>query len=262
MSNPYLDNFYKDPKRWALEMQLWLLKQRFNTFVEALRFVSQTGTGVILDRSIFSDWVFAEKNRLDGNISEEGFAAYAQLRQRMLDLLPLPTAMVYLDVSAEECYRRVHHMRCRTSESGIPLEYLAGLSDCYQSFVGDMKSFGVSSLVVPWNNFGSSDEVASSLQSIVGQAKEPWLQAIRMRVSSPEWADAVRHIIDSSSSDIPLASPDIEMDLVNKENTIPASYASDEEKTSSGTEQPGNDSFEEEDGVVVSPKPARWEVLA
>jgi deoxyadenosine/deoxycytidine kinase len=34
----------------------------------------------VLDRSIFSDWVFAEKNRLDGNIDADGFFYYTKLR--------------------------------------------------------------------------------------------------------------------------------------------------------------------------------------
>ncbi len=94
VTNPFLAKFYKDPKKWALRMQIWLLKQRFRTYISAIRHIIATGKGAILDRSIYSDWVFAERNRLDGNISEEGFAYYQALRDQMLLQLPTPHAMV------------------------------------------------------------------------------------------------------------------------------------------------------------------------
>lgn len=74
-----------------------------------------------------SDWVFAEKNRQDGNISEEGFQYYMQLRSRMLQNLPRPHDLIFLDVSAEVCYARVHTVRQRVSGS-----YLASLT-CFRS---------------------------------------------------------------------------------------------------------------------------------
>ena len=66
-----------------------------------------------MDRSVFSDWVFAEKNRVDGTIDASGFEYYMHLRQKMLDGLPVPNMTVYLDVSAQNCYDRVHNLRGR-----------------------------------------------------------------------------------------------------------------------------------------------------
>jgi len=60
------------------------------------------------------------------------------------NLALIPTVvMVFLDVSPTECYRRVHMLRCRDVELGIPLEYLAGLGECYHRFVKSMTSKGV-----------------------------------------------------------------------------------------------------------------------
>jgi deoxyadenosine/deoxycytidine kinase len=81
---------------------------------------------------VFSDWVFAEKNKIDKNITEDGFQVtflplslplpslsyphlqeYLQKRDLLLAHLPIPQITVYLDVSPNECYRRVHHLRGR-----------------------------------------------------------------------------------------------------------------------------------------------------
>jgi len=140
IGNPYLSRFYADPRKYALRMQIWLLRQRFATYVKAWRHIGGTGQGAILDRSVFSDWVFAEKNRLDGNISRSGFIYYSELRLKMLAGLPRPDAVLYLDVSPAECFRRVHHLRQRAAEAGIPLDYLQGLAGCYHQLLDDLET--------------------------------------------------------------------------------------------------------------------------
>ncbi len=42
-TNPYLEKFYADPPSYALKMQLWLLRQRYHIYLDALRFVTSTG---------------------------------------------------------------------------------------------------------------------------------------------------------------------------------------------------------------------------
>ena len=41
--NPYLAKFYKDPKRYALKLQLWIFRQRFKTYTEATEHVLKHG---------------------------------------------------------------------------------------------------------------------------------------------------------------------------------------------------------------------------
>jgi deoxyadenosine/deoxycytidine kinase len=84
-------------------------------------FIFLVGRGVILDRSVFSDWVFAEKNKIDKNITEEGFREYLEKRDMLLAHLPIPQITVYLDVSPSECYRRVHHLRGRVRKMRVRL---------------------------------------------------------------------------------------------------------------------------------------------
>jgi deoxyadenosine/deoxycytidine kinase len=81
-------------------MQIWLLKQRFITYCQALKFAFNNNDdcdGVLLDRSIFADSVFAEKNFIDGNFSREGYDCYLELRKLLLEKLPLPDVIVYLN---------------------------------------------------------------------------------------------------------------------------------------------------------------------
>jgi hypothetical protein len=82
--------------QWALKLQIWIYEQRFRTLVHALRHVIETGEGAILDRSAFSDRVFADANLEDGNISQEGYDHYLRLRTQSLASLPCPWLTIYL----------------------------------------------------------------------------------------------------------------------------------------------------------------------
>ena len=166
VGNPYLEKYYAEPKVYGLPMQMWLLKQRFVTYCQAICYVLSGAShrdqveGVLLDRSIFSDCVFAEKNFLDGNISKEGYEFYKNQRQRLLSMLPSPDLVLYLDASAETCFDRIHNLRGRNCEGGIPLAYLQGLDDCYQNFLKDMADRGSKVISLPWNTFGDADEAS------------------------------------------------------------------------------------------------------
>ncbi len=42
-TNPFLADFYRDPKRYALRMQVYLLRRRFHTYVAAVQHMLETG---------------------------------------------------------------------------------------------------------------------------------------------------------------------------------------------------------------------------
>ncbi|GIQ89415.1 deoxynucleoside kinase, partial [Kipferlia bialata] len=130
--NPYLELFYQDPKKWALDLQIWIFKQRAETYCRALQHMQSTGQGVILDRSVFSDIVFAWTCTEDNCIDKEGFAQYMKLRNDTLADLPMPSLVLYLDVEPTTCHYRIMNVRKRACESGIPLAYLQSLDRNYK----------------------------------------------------------------------------------------------------------------------------------
>jgi len=146
--------------------------------MEAVRYSTSTGIGVILDRSVFSDWVFAERGRLDENISPDGFMHYMKLRESMLEKLPKPDVVVYVDVPPEECYKRIA-IRARDCESSLPLAYLEGLHECYEKLMYNMQNEGVRVIRLDWNNFGDTKTVVNlintSLMSVSGYKQNEFL---------------------------------------------------------------------------------------
>ena len=144
VTNPYLEKFYEDSKTYAFPLQMWMLERRFLWFLKAVEMswadsyasTEDMPKGLLLDRSVYSDKVFAVQNHLDGNISEEQFAAYTERLNDIKTRIPLPNALVYLDVTAARCHQRVM-ARCRECEMGIPKAYLANLGLRYEELVAE-----------------------------------------------------------------------------------------------------------------------------
>ena len=188
VANPYLERYYKEPKKYALPLQMWMLEHRFRSYLEALKWTwadnsgncdeaaaasSARPGGILLDRSIFSDWVFAKKNFDDGNISEEGYDEYMAVRKQMLARIPFPDVVINLNVSPDECFRRVHCERQRACESGIPLEYLQGLNDCYNELVVEFTTRGVHVNDIVSDAFVECSVVAAELQKHIATTRSP-----------------------------------------------------------------------------------------
>ncbi|MCC6276603.1 MAG: deoxynucleoside kinase [Oligoflexia bacterium] len=164
-TNPYLEDYYSDSKRWGLEMQYWLMARRFEMHEEAIKHIAYTGQAIVMDRSIYGDSVFAKKNWLDGNIDDRGYKSYMQHRKLYIDRLLTPNVTLFLDVKPEVCYQRIHELRQRECESGVPLEYLKGLDKCYSELLMELEDRGSHVIRIDWNSFKTIDEVLEQLEA-------------------------------------------------------------------------------------------------
>jgi deoxyadenosine/deoxycytidine kinase len=146
--NPYLGDFYKDPKKWAYPMQEWLKHRRFAAYQYAIWGIRHGAfKGVVMDRSIHEDTVFAEINQKIGTIEPRNWMTYLQGFQDFQIFLPEPDVYIYLDASPEVCHERILS-RARPEEQqtgfdsepeeapkGIPLDYLRTLHQGYQDWL-------------------------------------------------------------------------------------------------------------------------------
>lgn len=154
--NPYLERYYKDPKRYALEMQFWLMSRRFEMHEKAIRHIWRTGQTVVMDRSIYGDWVFAKRNWLDGNIDDPGYLAYMHHRKVMNQYLMAPHFVIALQAAPEVCLQRIKE-RSRDAEVAVKIDYLRGLHTLHEELYLDMKSRGSTVIEIDWNQFPVSN---------------------------------------------------------------------------------------------------------
>jgi deoxyadenosine/deoxycytidine kinase len=157
-TNPYLEDFYKDPRKHAFPMQIELLMQRYNMQQLAAR-ESVHGvaySGAILDRSLPGDRVFCELHRRGGNISEREWNTYENAYRIMTCSLIPPSVLIYLDVDPSIALNRVQK-RARGAESTMSLEYLSQLRAGYLDMLSEIEagghawSRGMDIIRLPWN---------------------------------------------------------------------------------------------------------------
>ncbi|MCI6075566.1 MAG: deoxynucleoside kinase [Bacteroidales bacterium] len=129
--NPYLADYYKDIPRWAFNMEVFFLRQRFKDMLA----ISRSDITVVQDRSIFEGvYVFAANNYRMGSMDERDFTTYMELFECMMSVVRKPDLMVYLKASLP---RLVDHIqqRSRSYEEKMPIEYLRNLNRLYDDFI-------------------------------------------------------------------------------------------------------------------------------
>jgi len=130
-TNPYLDDFYKDMKRWAFHSQLYFLTHKFRLH----RGLNTNPGTVVQDRTIYEDAeIFAENLHRSHAMSKRDYTTYRELYESMREALQPPDLLVYLRCSVRAIRRRIR-IRGRPSEMAIPVEYLRGLNGLYEEWV-------------------------------------------------------------------------------------------------------------------------------
>lgn len=141
--NPYLGLFYEDPKKWAFTMQMHLLLSRAKAHKLA-QYESLTSyndvKGIIMDRSIWGDRVFAKTNYILGNISYlEWMETYESYFQYFTSEFRVPATIIFLDVEPKICQKRMQE-RHRNVEDGVPLDYLEKIHMGYLDLISECES--------------------------------------------------------------------------------------------------------------------------
>jgi deoxyadenosine/deoxycytidine kinase len=141
--NPYLEDFYRDMKRWAFHSQVFFLTYR----ARAHRALMDVSRPVVQDRSFYEDAeVFARALYRQGAMSDKEWDTYRGLYQTLTSLLSPPDLVVYLRASVATLQKRIAQ-RGRAFESAIPDAYLEGLNALYEEWIA---GFSLSpTLVVP-----------------------------------------------------------------------------------------------------------------
>jgi len=123
--NPYLERFYADPTRYAMQTQLAFLFQRVEQYREL------TQPGMFGAPRIVSDFVFA-KDALFARLtlSDDEYRLYAQIHAQTAPLVPAPDLVIWLQADPATLLQRIA-LRGIAMERSIDAAYLQRLSDAY-----------------------------------------------------------------------------------------------------------------------------------
>jgi deoxyadenosine/deoxycytidine kinase len=137
-TNPYLDKFYADFKRWSFHLQIYFLAERFK---EQKR-IFEYGGGFVQDRSIYEDTgIFAKMHYEKGNMTKVDYETYTSLFEAMVmtPYFPHPDLLIYLEGSFEDILKRIKE-RGRPMEQQTPVEYWKEMHQRYEEWINSFNA--------------------------------------------------------------------------------------------------------------------------
>ncbi|HEX7057419.1 MAG TPA: deoxynucleoside kinase [Bacilli bacterium] len=164
-----LGKYFSEGSRWCFPMQISFLTNRFIQYREAV-----AGENVIMDRSIFSDPIFACLYHANGDMKPEEYRVYKRLYQSLINSLTPPDLVIYLDVTAEEAIARIKR-RARADELAVSEQYWRNLHALYADHYRNYRHSPLFWLDVNQldyaNDRASRNQVVHEVKARLGMAK-------------------------------------------------------------------------------------------
>ena len=125
--NPYLEDFYRDPQRYAFQTQLFFLLSRYRQLVE----LPQQD---LFHPYLIADYVFA-KDKIFAymNLEERDLVLYERIATLLEAELPKPDLVIYLQSNSERLMANIRK-RNRRYERHMAGDYIRRLNEAYNEF--------------------------------------------------------------------------------------------------------------------------------
>jgi len=125
--NPFLDDFYRDPKRYAFKTQLFFTLSRY---MQQQDFAQQD----LFHELVIADYLFA-KDKIFAylTLDDKELALYEKLVELIEPEIPRPDLVIYLQATTEVLLERIRR-RGRVYERRLSEDYLRSLNEAYNYY--------------------------------------------------------------------------------------------------------------------------------
>ncbi len=151
-TNPYIESFYEDMRRWSFNLQIYFLNSRFRQIID----IRQSKKNVIQDRTVYEDaYIFAPNLHAMGLMATRDFENYTSLFEMMVSFLQPPDLLIYLKASVPTLVNQIQK-RGRGYENSIRLDYLSSLNSRYEDWISTYNSGKL--LIIDIDNINFTDK--------------------------------------------------------------------------------------------------------
>lgn len=161
--------FLTDPhNKLVASFQIKMLSLRFDDYIDALAHLMNTGQGIVLERSVYSDFVFMETMFRHGYISKNARSYYNHILSQIMPELMKPHLVVYLDVPVAEVKNRIkkRNIAYEANSKVLTDDYLKTFEGVYkQQYLKDISTHA-ELLVYDWSNYGDVEVVVEDIERI------------------------------------------------------------------------------------------------
>jgi len=125
--NPFLEDFYRDPKHYAFQTQLFFLLSRYRQQEKIVQY-DLFQNRVVTDYMFYKDRIFATLNLI-----EKEFNLYNMLAKILEKRVAKPDLAIYLRSSTDRLMQNISE-RGRDYEKHIQRDYIGNLNKLYDEF--------------------------------------------------------------------------------------------------------------------------------
>ncbi len=158
LANPYLEAFYKTPDQAGFHTQMHFLASRLELL--AKEGAGEPGSRVVTDFLLAKDRLFAELN-----LDETEWWMYQNLTERLLQAVPAPDLVIYLQAPLPTLIQRIKRRGLRF-EQHMDSAYLQRVIDMYERFFHEYEASSV--LIVNASEINIADN-PSDLELLLNQ---------------------------------------------------------------------------------------------
>jgi deoxyadenosine/deoxycytidine kinase len=125
--NPFLEKFYKNPRRYALHTQMYFLLSRYKQLLELRQ-------DDLFHNYIISDYIF-EKDKIFAylNLADDELELYEKMVSFIERNLQTPDLVIYLQSTVERLMTNINK-RGRPAEKQMSETYISDLNEAYNYF--------------------------------------------------------------------------------------------------------------------------------
>jgi deoxyadenosine/deoxycytidine kinase len=170
--NPFLPYFYKEPQRFALPMELFLMAERFKQLQNKIMHRELFNEYILSDYSFVKTLLFAKNN-----LPEEEYRLFHDMYEVLSNQIPKPDLMVFLHRSIDNLKDHIVQ-RARPYEQNITKDYLQGLQNMYLEYFRNELAFPILLLDIDRINFVENRSHFQEIKNLLSESLGPGLHRI------------------------------------------------------------------------------------
>jgi len=163
--NPFLAKFYEDPGRYAFQLELSFLAERYQQIKTEMGQPDLFGQSVISDYYLAKSFIFSKLN-----LKEDEMKLFEMLYSIINLQVPKPELYVYLHVSVEKLLENIE-LRGRSYEKNIRHDYLKQVQDGYFDFFKSQTELKIVVLDTTHMDFVNKESDFQQLKSAILDGK-------------------------------------------------------------------------------------------
>ncbi|XP_053617985.1 NADH dehydrogenase [ubiquinone] 1 alpha subcomplex subunit 10, mitochondrial [Plodia interpunctella] len=180
--------------RLAANFQIMMYIARYGQYIDALAHLLNTGEGVVLERSPWSDFVFVEAMTSQKFMSKQARSIYYELRNSTIEELMRPHLVIYLDLPVAKVQEKIKARNNDYEAKGkaLSVPYLTEVERQYKNkYLRDISTHA-ELLVYDWTGGGEVEVVVEDIERLdfdkYTEREEPKMKDWRLP-REIDWAD-------------------------------------------------------------------------